>query len=211
MKTTTTLLIAMVIGSITASAQTKFGITAGATYANMKFKSGDVSVKNDYKLGFTAGVFADMTISKDFSFQPALNFTQKGTKDEGDGYSDKTTLNYLEVPLNFVYSFQPGNGLFIGAGPSIAFGLSGQDKWEENGNSGSDDINFGSGQDEVKVFELGANFMAGYKMKNGFLVSAGYNLGLTDISNYDDNIAKGSVKSNYFSLKVGWTFHSKTK
>jgi hypothetical protein len=211
MKTTTTLLIAMMIGSITASAQTNFGITAGATYANMKYNSGDLSVKNDYKMGFTAGIFADMAFSKNFSFQPALNFTQKGTKDEGDGYSDKITLSYLEVPLNFVYSFQPKQGLFIGAGPSIAFGLSGKDKWEENGNSGSDDIKFGSGEDEVKVFELDANFMAGYKMKNGFLVSAGYNLGLTDISNYDDNIEKGSVKSNYFSLKVGWTFHSKTK
>lgn len=218
MKTTTTLLIAMIIGSVTASAQTNFGITAGATFASMNASPKDDANNYNYKTGFTAGVFASVPITSHFRFEPALNFTQKGVVNEYEGsypyenMKDKITLNYLEVPLNFNYSIKPNQGFYIGAGPSFGMGLSGKDKWEADGDSGSDNIKFGSSDDDdLKSFEIGANFQAGYKMTNGLIVSAGYNMGFNDILNWDDSYGEASMKNNYFSFKLGWTFNQKSK
>jgi hypothetical protein len=212
MKTTTTLLIAMAFASITVSAQTRFGITAGATNSNLKAKSDEGSESADYKMGFTTGIFIDMPMTKNFSFQPALNFTQKGAKYEDEYSIEKMTLNYFEVPLNFIYSFKPSQGLFIGAGPTIALGLSGKDKYEikNSGEEDSEDIEFGSEPGEVKSFSFGGNFMAGYKIKNGLLFSAGYNFDYSNmVNNEDDPMYESSLKSNYISLKIGWTFLQK--
>jgi hypothetical protein len=59
-----------------------FGFTAGATLANYKFKMAGVSFSQKSKIGITAGMLADISISKNFSIQPAANFVQKGTKVE---------------------------------------------------------------------------------------------------------------------------------
>jgi hypothetical protein len=213
MKTTTTLLIAMGIGSITASAQTRLGFMAGATYSNLKTKSGSLSESGDYKIGFTTGLMVNIPISKTFSLQPAVNFTQKGTSSDDALTSEKITLNYLEVSTDFVYSVKPNEGFFIGAGPSIANGLIGKHKWEikSSGEKDSKDIYFGSDDDQVKSFSLGGDLMAGYKFKKGLVFTAGYNFDFTDMSNNDDSIVEISTKSNYFSLKIGYFFPAKTK
>jgi hypothetical protein len=211
MKTTIPLLIAMVIGSVTASAQTRFGFVAGATYSNWKTKSGSGTISGDYKIGFTTGLILDIPFYKTFSFQPAYNFTQKGTRYDDEYSSVTITLNYVEFPLNFVYKAKPNEGFFIGAGPSIAYGWSGNNKEEikPSGEKHSEDIYFGSEKDELKSFSLGGNLIAGYNFKKGLLFSAGYNFDLTDMSNFNDQNKESTLKSNYFSLKVGWIFPSK--
>lgn len=142
------------------------------------------------------------------SFQPALNFVQKGTKLEQDDVKDIVTYNYLEVPLNFVYRTQKEQGFFIGAGPSVAFGLSGKEKYSDFQNSADSKVKFGSGDDEVKSIEFGVNALAGYKFGNGFLFSANYNLGLSNIQNGSSD-EMGTVKNRYFAFKIGYSFNNR--
>src|SRR5215212_4143226 len=125
MKTITTLLTLMILVTSDLSAQTKIGLTGGVTFANVTIKSEGISVSPKMRTGFTAGLFTDCPLSSDFSFQPALNFVQKGFSTKDDAFSDKVSYNYVEVPLNFVYN---SKGFFIGAGPSMSFGLSGKEK-----------------------------------------------------------------------------------
>lgn len=127
MKSTTTLLVLMILlTSHSLSAQTKVGLTAGGSFSTITAKIEGVSISPKTRPGFTGGLFADFPLSSNFSFQPAFNFVQKGANEKDETFTDKVGYNYVEVPLNFVYN---NEGFFIGAGPSMAFGLSGKEKY----------------------------------------------------------------------------------
>jgi hypothetical protein len=191
-----------------------FGITAGAVFSSLKQKVGSLSVTSDIKPGFTMGFAASVPLGTSFSFMPALNYIQKGGTVKEDEFEDKLTFNYIEMPLNFVYNANAGKGkFFVGAGPSLSFGISGKDKWEDGSESGDDDIKFGSGEeDDLKPFEFGANFLTGYRFNSGFQVSANYNLGLSNIAN-TEGVEAGDYSSHnrYFGISVGYFFQGKKK
>jgi hypothetical protein len=200
---TTFLMLVIFLTSNSLFAQTTVALSGGASFGNVRVKIGDVSASPKLKVGITAGLSINAPLSSNFNFQPALNFVQKGyeIKDETD--KETVNINYVEVPLNFVYSVKRNDGFFIGAGPSIAYGISGKDKF-----SGDEEkIKFGSGEDEIKPFDFGANAIAGYKFKGGFMISGNYTFGLSKINNSsdipDDN---GTIKNRCFAVKIGYAF-----
>src|SRR5687767_12419897 len=93
--------------SVATFAQTRFGVTAGVALASQKQKASGISITSDGKVGLTLGVLADVSVAENFTFQPGLNFTQKGGKinisEGGMSIEGTETLNYLELPLNFLY------------------------------------------------------------------------------------------------------------
>ena len=204
MKTTKTIVLMLMIllASVSLSAQ-KIGLTGGVAFANVTAKLEGVSVSAKMKPGFTMGVFTDIPVSSNFSFQPALNFVQKGSKSGDETYKDKLNYNYLEVPLNFIYN---NSGFFIGAGPSTSFGISGKEEFidkQDPANSENTKVKFGSAEEEVKRCEFGANVLTGYQTAGGFMFSVNYNLGLNNIAN-GNAIEGGTIKNKYFALKIGY-------
>ena len=200
--------LAIIAGFVSVSfAQTTFGVQAGIAAASMKMEEDGESLDLDSKIGFTLGVVANVGLSENFSFRPALNFVQKGGKEEGEimgiSYKQTMNLNYLELPLNFVYNTSAGSGqFFIGAGPSLSFGLSGKTTAEVDGEEESEDLNFGNGDDEVKPFEFGGNILAGYQLANGVSISVNYNMGFSNLSNVENSEAK----NKYFGVRLGYNF-----
>ncbi len=212
MKSFTFLMTLMILSTaFSLSAQTSIGITAGVSFANVTVKSGFISASPKSKTGITIGIAINTPLSPNFSFQPALNFIQKGYKVKDQGSKETVNFNYLEVPLNFVYSTQKNEGFFIGAGPSLAYGISGKDKYTATGMPDDNQkIKFGSGADKVKTFDFGINALAGFRMKGGFMISANYNLGLSKINNDDGSGDAGTIKNKYFSIKIGYWFRGHT-
>jgi hypothetical protein len=188
----------------------------------------------DWKKGTRAswkfGAIMNMPLSETFSFQPQLNILNKGgnfstfysESDQGASLEldidADIKLTYLELPLNFVYNTSK---FFIGAGPSLSYGLDGElvakvkfvyddgfDRIEDSG-SETEEIEFNNEEDEeqpsLKPFELGANFIAGYKIKENIFINVHYNLGLSNISNYEDT----EFKNRYFGIGVGYMFNKK--
>ena len=205
--------VALIAGIVTAvSAQTRFGINAGAVLASLKGEEGGEEQELDSKIGITAGIRADVPLSENFRFRPGLNFVQKGGKEEfdflGTQIKSTITLNYLELPLNFVYNAPAGNGkFFIGAGPVFGFGLSGKNKVESGGEEQTEDVNFGDGEDEVKSFEFAGNVLAGYECASGLYFQANYNPGFSNLSNAPDS----ELKTSYFGLRIGYFFGADKK
>jgi len=185
-----------------------FGVTAGATLSSYKVTIESVSLTSDSRVGFTAGVVASCPIGQSFSFRPGLNYTQKGGKLSDDYGKDEITLNYLEVPLDFVYNTHSTKGkFFAGAGPSISLGLSGKEKFD----GGSEDIKFGGGDDaDFTAFEAGVNILAGYQFSNGIFFAANYNAGLSNIAP-DDPEFDSKYHNRYFGLRLGFMFGAKSK
>ena len=201
--------------SVSQAQNIRIGFTAGASFANYNSKVNGNSDNGNSKIGFTAGVLADIPFSKNFSFQPAVNFVQKGTKDEQtyDYITEKVSLgtNHIEVPLNFLFNSGGDNGnFFIGAGPSLAFGVSGKWKYKDNSSSLTEDVNFGdTDEDDLKGVDFGANVLAGYNFPNGLLFAVNYNAGLSNLA--PGHSSGSSLKSHYFGIKAGWILKGKEK
>lgn len=187
----------LLMSALTVHAQkSSIGIQAGATYSTVTFSDGGDTESQKYKTGFTLGVTMDKAIGKKLYLQPALNFVQKGMKSK---YSEsgKATLNYVELPFNFVYRAKKESGFFIGAGPSLGIGINGT-SWYENE---KDKIDFG-GEGNPDRFEIGANAVAGFRFANKFQVAVSYNMGITNLT--DESSAQ--MKNNYFALRLGYFF-----
>src|SRR5215813_9565843 len=126
-----------------------FTISAGissALYYTDDYNS--ESSSSDLKTGANAGITYRLFTGKHWAVEPGLFYVQKGGVEthsvEGGSVpvKFKTSLNYLEVPVDMFYSKR--NRFFWGFGPAMALGLSGKIKAEDQ----SVKIKFGSNTDD---------------------------------------------------------------
>ena len=182
-----------------------FGVKGGVNFATLHATVDGVSGSgNSGSLTtFNVGAFVDFKFGN-VSLQPALNFTGKGGSSSFDiddqSGSSKVKLYYLQVPVNVVYHVPAVVGEFyFGAGPYVGMGVSGSGK---DGQGHSEDVKFGSGAEEIKRTDVGANAIVGFKFKTGFLINANYDLGLTNITNVDGI----KLTNRVFGVSVGYAF-----
>lgn len=211
MKKTFILLMTAATLAFTASAQNapvKFGIKAGVAFPNMVVSAMGASVSLDSKTSYFVGGTVDIPISPIFSVQHGLTLSNKGTKIAGavdieNGNEMVTgTLNftYIEIPVNAVAKFSAGNAgkVFLGFGPYYAVALSANGK----ANGVKEDIELGT---DFKRGDFGLNFLAGFELKNGLNLNAGYGLGLSNILGSDaSDLVK--FKNRVFTIGLGYTF-----
>ena len=207
MKQGITLLIVLLFAGIstTSFAQIRFGAKTGLNFSNMSAKSdlGNADEIYKTKIGFHIGVTAEVPLSANLYFEPALLFSTKGFKIDETLAKGSTNLNYLELPLNLLYKFDVGSlKLFALAGPYVGFAMSGKTKAD-----GIDDITLKIGtnkeEDSIKPLDFGANFGAGVEISN-ITVGLQYGLGLANIATNTDGGL--SVKNKVFGVSVGYKF-----
>ncbi len=151
-----------------------------------------------------------MEVAPEFYLAPGLLFSTKGAKQDEMGVTIKTTVNYLEVPINFVYKPELGAGkLIVAFGPYLAYGIGGKYKGEGSAFgvdfSGDTDIEFGSGEgDDMKPFDMGANIGFGYQLNGGLFFQLNAQLGLVNILPEGDS--DNSMKNTGFGLSLGYRF-----
>jgi hypothetical protein len=215
MRKTFTTITLIAFFSLQARAQEiSLGIQAGLSVANMYQTYWDKSKHGKSKTGVIAGVTGSIPL-KNFAFQPGINFVQKGFKYDisGSGYafSDEMSLNYIEVPFNFLYYHKISKlQIFAGAGPSVAFAISGKEKMNQYGNLRSYTFHFGNDvdEDDLRAVDFGANFLAGVKWTNIFL-DVNYNLGLNSL--IPGGRDHGAIKNRYMGFTLGYMVWSISK
>jgi len=202
------------------SAQISLGGQAGAVLSKPSTKiPSDISALT-YNInsltGFSVGLIADIPIGESgFRVIPELYYVGKGFK--ADATIDllgqqikgetKTSISYIDLPINFAYAFELGNSrLMVGAGPYAGFGISGKTitKTTVSGISQEDkrDVEFGNGSDQYDRLDIGANFMAAYILNNGLMFKVNYSLGLINLSNNSDS----DYKNRFFGVSLGYFF-----
>ena len=198
-----------------------FGIKGGLNESTATLTGSATRFSN--LAGFNAGVFADVNI-KQLTIEPGIFYTNKGynsytyvTSNSGAGNyifkaKGKIALNYLEVPVNILYNirFKPGK-IFIGGGPYYGLALSGKSNvtttsGNENeipavSNSGGNITIGNTANDALKRSDFGLNALAGVKLNDGLLISAGYGFGFTNIFNKD-----GHDKNRVLNVSAGYCF-----
>jgi hypothetical protein len=207
MKTRIVLVLAatLLTGVLYAQSKTTFGVRAGVNFQNLTGQDDEGNkLNNDLKMGFNAGVNAEIPVGIDFYLQPGLLFSTKGAQYDVAGVEVKRSLSYLEVPVNFLYKPELGDGrLILGFGPYAAFAVGGKIK---SGNT-EIDMEFGNEVGETKAFDAGANLLAGYEFSNRFSFQLNAGLGLINMYNREPGDSKTSLKNTGFGISVGYRFN----
>lgn len=198
------LFVGLTIASLNTLAQSAgtFGIKGGVNFAQLhsSFSNSGGSSSSGYLPTFSGGIFVDYEFSA-VSIQPGINFTGRGAdENQGDTHL-KVRLYYLQVPVNVVYHFDIDPGIiYIGAGPYVAYGVSGHIKGTLDGNPIDVNANFGTGTNNYKPLDVGAGAIAGIKFDTGLMINLSYDFGLINIS----NIAGTNTTNRVFGLSVGY-------
>lgn len=192
---------------------TSVGIHAGVNMFNINGKNAaGAELDNKLKTGFSAGINVAIPLGSGFYVQPGVDFIQKGTESQNE---IKTTLNYIDIPVNFVYKPILGTGnMVLGFGPYVGFGIGGKVK---NANGTTSDVAFRDEYDsslpgattQLRRADAGANLLAGYEFANRLSFNLKAQLGLKDINpDVPDNTTNDQTRyrNTGFGLSLGYRF-----
>jgi hypothetical protein len=197
-----------------------FGIKAGVSHSGLKgeavnnlqdmmdFSDGMITTQN--KTGFFAGGNAIIPVSKSFSVEPGLYYSQKGYALKGEldikgisflGANAKAQLNTHYIDLPVVAKVNVG-GLQLFAGPQLSYlakadlrmtaGALGFNLYDEKMDA----------TDELNRWDAAITGGIGYQFTNGMNIAASYDHGL---SKTDANKRFDSYNRS-FKVGVGFTF-----
>lgn len=200
--------VGLLMGTV-AFAQTSslgFGLKAGVNFPKYNFSGSNSNFETNSSTNFHVTGFLDAPLGRNFSVQPGISLQGKGGEllSSSVGTVTQNTM-WLEVPVNFVAKVPMGNSnFFIGAGPYIGFGLSGKNKYDSDWGSAEEEFEFGS-NGTLKSTDFGVNFIAGFHLGQGFLIHAGYGLGLSDIrASNNEFFPDDRLTNRVFSVGLGF-------
>ncbi|MDK2852147.1 MAG: hypothetical protein PWQ38_412 [Proteiniphilum sp.] len=200
-----TAVIALLAVVTAVSAQVSLGIKGGMNLSNLVYDD-EVNDKNP-KIGFNIGLAADVDFAPNVALQSGLFFSTKGSKLVVDGMDAEFTENlmYLQLPVHIAYKVDvtPGTRVVFHAGPYAAYGVGGSREAKVGTLSGEWDVDdiFGDANRQYKPFDAGLGLGVGAEF-GAFLVDLGWDMGLVNISNWDN----GNVKNQNAYLSVGFKF-----
>ncbi|MBY5957837.1 PorT family protein [Membranicola marinus] len=222
------LILVFVFTHQTAHAQTKVGITAGANFSKGYIENENGNVDETQGIpGIRAGLTFDIPVIGNIYIQPAAIYSQKGFKQNSNGFAGidnefKAQVSYFEVPVNLLYKPKVGSGnLVLGAGPYIGYGLGGQ--WETQTDVVIGDIIIENSGDVIfkkdvkdgefgnylygKPLDYGVNLLAGYDFWGVFSLQVQAQLGLANIQPEVDGQKPGDIFHNRsLNVSVGYKF-----
>ncbi|MGH1517172.1 porin family protein [Chryseobacterium sp. JK1] len=197
----------------------RFGIKAGGNSAYFSQQKFGI---NSQQLGFHAGAFVNIPLSKQFSLQPEVLYNQMGAKDviysteTDNGVTNVKTkaqsrvkMDYISVPL--MLQMRPVDNFYIEAGPEFSYFITGKNKGETTvasttggvttttTSSHSSDID----KDQINRFNVGLGLGLGYDITSNIGISARYVNSLTKI---DKSMSAAENNNRVFQLGLNYKF-----
>lgn len=221
--------VAAAAGCFAVNAQhISIGPEAGVNLSNVRLNdtrgNRDEHSSADAKAGLKIGGLIDIGVTRHFSIQPGLFYTKKGYRlDENptngviltqEDASRRATFDYLEVPLNLVFTFGRPREIrfFMGGGPYIAYAIGGKVKYGPyfgSSTSTSEDLHFGDNDrnDDYRNFDAGGQLFAGFMLPHGGFLRAQYQAGIANIDVADNDDYR--IRNTCASLTLGILFGSR--
>ncbi|WP_144283722.1 porin family protein [Chryseobacterium echinoideorum] len=182
----------------------RFGIKGGMNVSSLS-KDGSLEDQGS-KIGFNAGVFANIPVAESFSIQPELLYSQYGDKYDqvvlGNRYSRARHLDYIAVPVMFQYNLVPN--FYLEAGPEFGFLVSAKNKFK-NETDNNVITESGNYKDSLNGFNLGIGLGAGYYFTDNIGITARYVAGVTDIAK-DRPANSDAIRNNVFQVGLAYKF-----
>lgn len=174
----------LLLGSSFAQVKISGGVLGGLNLANLSFDPEPTGVSIDNLTGFGAGGVLNFEFVGGFNIQAEPMYLQTGAKTTASGVDVKLKINYISIPVLFIYTFQTGVNQvqpYIFAGPSLGFTASATLNVSAGGLSVDYDM-----KDSVKTTDFSGVFGAGVNIPVGMntvFIEGRYSLGFTDINN----------------------------
>ncbi|SKB77231.1 Outer membrane protein beta-barrel domain-containing protein [Parapedobacter luteus] len=186
-----------------------FGIKAGVNFPKYHWSGNTNTYETKAATNFHVTAFLDAPIATNwFYIQPGVSLQGKGAKfvDTENLEATQNTM-WIEVPVNFVAKFpvQTAGSFFLGAGPYVAFGISGKNKYDNGWTTTTQDFEFDR-DGTIKGTDFGFNFIGGFQLSNGLMIHGGYGLGITDLRGSNNNFFTGDEKLTNRVWTVGLGF-----
>jgi hypothetical protein len=209
----------IIIGST--KAQVSYGIQTGVNISKwqgdaLQSLNNVVDLTNGFidtksRTGIDIGVYASIPITDKFSFEPGLQYAQKGYAMKGDlkidalkflgiNASTKVEANYIDIPL--VLKAKVSKGFNIYAGPQFSYLI----KNNLHVNTSVLGILLINKKldltDNFNRMDIGIAGGIGYQFDNGFNIKGGYDYGLARLDKNNNYKAYNRV----VKLSIGYTF-----
>ncbi len=196
-----------------------FGVELGYNSAKMKeIQDGkelpdESFIHYNRKGGIAIGFNYDFELSENLYFETGLGYQSKGMEEvveeegfDGKDYIETTSLSYLEIPLKIKYNYEIGDDTYIFGigGFNIGFGLSGTKETDNGKNIDSEDIKFGSNEeDDYKSMDLSMAIGAGILYKN-YELRLGFNNSISNLNPNSDD--EKEIYNRVFTISLGYRF-----
>ncbi len=199
---------------ITVSAQkSRVGMVGGYTLSNFSGELGGTDIDYKSRAGFTLGLIVEAPLGKgNFSFQPGLHYMQKGAVTaESNKQLEYIALRYIELQGNILYNTsgdKTGGTFFLGAGPTFSVAVPSKSVIRDKKEKRSVETNLSLGNEPADSYtsaDYGANVLAGFRFKKGFMFSFNYTIGIANILPDSPDPAKANdvTKNGSFGLRIG--------
>lgn len=182
----------MLMSPIASQAQAAFGIRAGLNATNISF---DMLPNRSERIGFHAGVFADLPVVTDFiSLQPEVSYSVKGAAFKPLNDRRNLNLDYLDLLLPVAFKLGP---IDIQVGPFVSYLISKPDYEVFNESSVI--------ADAFKKADAGLTGGLSYNF-NKMFIGVRYNQGFVDVTKDNSRPFLGSGKNSVGQVSLGYRF-----
>lgn len=184
----------------------QFGIKTGLSFASQAIDNPDVISTNSITT-YNLSLIVEKPFRNSFYLQSGLGIIGKGVITYENAQTATYQLTYIDIPLNLLYKFNlPGLGkLYVGTGPYLSVGLSGNVQFENTNNTSGQNLEFGSTQD-YKRLDAGINFTSGFELNNHLTFNTNYALGINNLAPDNATNQVSTIKNRVFSIGLGFLF-----
>lgn len=164
------------------------------------------------RIGFTAGLMAEIKLSDKFSLQPEALYSTQGSKASDDYFQYDNALefenvivklDYIHVPILAEYYITPG--LSAQFGPQISFLVNSKLELDLT-YEGVTEFRSNSIDEQIRDVDFGICGGFEYVLDNGILFNLRYNLGLRDFVLGADGGLQGDNKNRVIQFSAGYKF-----
>ena len=191
MKKISFLTLIVLTGFVVNAQVVNFGLKGGLNLATLDSKESN-DIQN--RVGYHAGLFANIPVSSQIAIQPEAVYSSQGAKYTEGGVSHSLALNYVNIPV--MVQAMVGRGFYAQVGPQLGIltGVADKVNDAETGFFTTDDF---------KKTDVALGVGLGYKSMGGIGIDARYNLGLTNINNSGSANIKNNVLQVGLQLQLG--------
>jgi hypothetical protein len=177
-------------------AQVSFGVKGGLSFYNFTgsaVKDLGLNQSRSLKPGLIVGVISEIRLSKLFTLQPGLLYSQEGNYQKSGGDKSVYNFNYLNIPVMLQY--RDRSGFFGETGPQWGYLLSSSNK-TTSGDVTSETSITDQSQKQVFSWAIGCGWM--FRTRIG--INARSSWGLSSIFKGQSNLTNSGFNATVFYL-----------
>lgn len=183
------------LGSVKAQTEYTIGPKVGLNVSNISHSHGNS------KASVNVGIFGEARFTDLIGLQLEVLYSRQGWRDKVDidGIREKVNyrVNYLNIPvLARIYVLER---LSVDLGPQLGIGLNAKSKYKHSGTTVKEKLH------DLNTIEASFVFGVSYDLFDHLLISARYNLGLSNA--FDKDTFGKSNKNGVFQFSVGYKFN----